>query len=161
MKRNTLLLLLALLTALVSSAAQDVGANDEKYALKAKPIQPQCEALSADENAAVTKASKELATADAAGKIRLLGELAKSCHRKSTEAIGLMLQDKDPLVRQAAVEALGYLGDTESIESLVELLDDPDWRVRFSLGIALCAFQKQNTSDAINISLAAITAYCC
>ena len=147
MKRN-ILLLLALLTALVSGTAQDLGANDEKYALKARPIQAQCEAMSAAENAAVTNASKELATADAAGKIRLLGELAKSCHRKSTEAIGLMLQDKDPLVRQAAVEALGYLGDTESVESLFELLDDPDWRVRFSLGVALCAFQKQHTSAA-------------
>ena len=87
MKRN-ILLLLALLTALVSGTAQDMGANDEKYALKARPIQAQCEALSAAENAAVTNASKELATADAAGKIRLLGELAKSCHRKSTEAVG-------------------------------------------------------------------------
>lgn len=146
MKRNTLLLLLALLTAVVSGTAQDMGANDEKYALKARPIQPQCAALSADDNAAVTKASKELATADAAGKIRLLGELGKSCHRKSAEAIGLTLQDKDPLVRQAAVEALGHLGDAESVESLLELLTDPDWRVRFSLGVALLAFQKSDTS---------------
>ncbi len=148
MNRNTLLLLLALLTALVSGAAQDMGANDEKYALKAKPIQPQCEALSADDNAAVAKASKELAMADAAGKIRLLGELAKSCHRKSAEAATLLLQNKDPLVRQAAVEALGHLGDPETIETLSEMGGDPDWRVRFSLGVTLCAFQKQDASVA-------------
>ena len=146
MKRNTLLLILALLTALVSTAAQDMGANDEKYALKVRPVPSQCEALREGDNALVNQASKELATANAAGKIRLLGELGKSCHKKSTEAIGLMLQDKDPLVRQAAVEALGHLGDSESIESLLEILPDPDWRVRFSLGVALCSFQKQVTS---------------
>lgn len=146
MKRNTLLLLLALCTALVSGTAQELGANAEKYALKAKPIAPQCEALSEGDNAAVSKASKELATADATTKIRLLSELGKSCHKKAAEAISLTLQDKDPLVRQAAVEALGQLGDADSVESLLDVLTDPDWRVRFSLGVALVAFQKSNTS---------------
>lgn len=146
MKRNTRLLLLMLLTGLVSTVAQDIGANDEKYALKTRPIHVQCEALSEGENAAVAKAGKELAAADSAGKIRLLGELSNSCHRKSVEAVSLMLQDKDPLVRQAAVEALGHLGDPETIDALTEMTTDADWRVRFSLGVALCAFQKANAS---------------
>ena len=159
MKRNTLLLWLMFLALTVSSLAQDMGANDEKYALKARPVPTQCEALGEGENAAVIKASKELATADTAGKIRLLSELGQSCQRKATEPIGLMLQDKDPLVRQAAVEALGHLGDPETIESLLELLPDPDWRVRFSLGIALCSFQKSvPTGRALNgLTLVAAT----
>jgi HEAT repeat protein len=148
MKKNPFFLCLALLTAIVNIFAQDMGANDEKYALKAKPVPSQCEALSEAENAAVSKASKELASADVAGKIRLLGELGKSCHKKSTEATGLVLQDKDPLVRQAAVEALGQLGDQESVESLLDLVTDPDWRVRFSLGAALLSYQKQFTNSA-------------
>lgn len=143
MKRNIFLLLTTLFLIGSSVVAQD---NEEKYALKAKPVPTQCEALTEDENAAVAKASKDLSSADAAGKIRILGELKKSCHRKAVEAIGTVLQDKDAMVRQAAVEALGHLGDQESIETLAEMTTDPDWRVRISVGYALCSFQKSNPS---------------
>lgn len=148
MKRNTHLLLLLLLTISLSLAAQGQATNEEKYALKARPVPTQCEALRAEDDAAVTQAAKQLASADAAGKIRLLGELAKSCHKKAVEAATQVLPDKDPLVRQAAVEALGQLGDVESIEMLTGLTEDPDWRVRFSLGVALCSFQKAAASVA-------------
>ncbi len=149
MKPNTLLTLLLLFTGLISGTAQDT--TEERYALKARPVPTQCESLREGEDAAVAQASKALANADTAGKIRLLGELAKSCHKKSGEAIALLLQDKDWTVRQAAVEALGQLGDPETIETLIEQVTDPDWRVRFSVGVALCAFQKGNaTAVALN-----------
>lgn len=149
MKPNTLLTLLLFLTSFVSSTAQDT--TEEKYALKARPVPTQCESLREGDDPTVTQASQTLASADAAGKIKLLGALAKSCHKKSGEAITLLLQDKEWAVRQAAVEALGQLGDADSIETLIEMVADPDWRVRFSVGFALCAFQKGNaTAAALN-----------
>ncbi|HEX4950878.1 MAG TPA: HEAT repeat domain-containing protein [Blastocatellia bacterium] len=154
MPKNTFLLIFIFLTGTLCAAAQDNP--EEKYALKARPLLTQCESLSETDNAAVTAALKSLGSADAAGKIRLLGELSKSCHRKSIEPIVLVLQDKDPLVRQAAVEALGHLGSEDAIDPLIEMAKDPDWRVRFSVGTALCAFQKQRSSYAALNHLAVV-----
>ncbi len=147
MKRNSLLTLLALLALSICVFAQE-KAVDEQYAIKARPLIQQCEELKDGEDAAVAKATQDLRVADAAGKIRLAGELGKSCHKKSADPLQLLLQDKDPLVRIAAVEALAQLGDEATIEPLIELTKDPDWRVRFAVGPALCAFQKQTSSYA-------------
>lgn len=141
-------LFLTLLTWLALSAVVAAQANDERYAIKVRPLMQQCEELKEGEDASVAKAAKELTTADAAGKIRLAGELSKTCHKKSSEPLQLLLQDKDPLVRIAAVDALGQLGDVDSIDALIEVVKDPDWRVRHASGPALCAFQKQKSSYA-------------
>jgi HEAT repeat protein len=148
MKIHILLLLLVLLAGFTSVLAQAPAASDEKYALQVKPLIQPCEALKDTEDAAITKTSKELPTADAATKIRLAGELGKSCNKNSTTPLTALLQDKEPLVRAAAAEALGQLGNPEAIEAMTELANDPDWRVRFAVGPALCAFQKQQASYA-------------
>ena len=147
MKRNSLLTPLVLLAFSICVFAQE-KAVDDQYAIKARPLIQQCEELKDGEDAAVAKAAQDLKTADAAGKIRLAGELGKTCHKKSADPLQLLLQDKDPLVRVAAIEALAQLGDEATIEPLIELAKDPDWRVRLAVGPALCAFQKQTSSYA-------------
>lgn len=147
MKRNSLLTLLALLALSLCVFAQEKTAA-EQYAIKAKPLIQQCEELKDGEDATVAKVTQDLKTAEAAGKIQLAEALGKSCHKKSADPLQRLLQDKDPLVRVAAVEALAQLGDEAAIDPLVELVKDPDWRVRFAVGPALCAFQKQTPSYA-------------
>lgn len=145
MQKNLFLTLLFWFALHAGVAAQT---NEERYAIKVRPLIQQCEELKEGEDANVAKAAKELTTADAAGKIRLAGELSKTCHKKSSEPLQLLLQDKDPLVRVAAVDALGQLGDVDSIDALIEIVKDTDWRVRHASGPALCAFQKQKSSYA-------------
>lgn len=147
MNRNSLLIILALLAFSVAIAAQD-KATDDQYAIKVRPLLQPCEELKEADDATIVKAGKDIATADSAEKIRLAGELGKTCNKKSTEPLLPLLQEKDPFVRIAAIEALAHLGNEEAIEPLVELAKDPDWRVRFALGPALCAFQKQKSSYA-------------
>ncbi|MBS1810911.1 MAG: HEAT repeat domain-containing protein [Acidobacteria bacterium] len=146
MKKYSFLILLLLILNLAASA-QDKSV-DEQYVIKVRPLIEPCEELKDADDAAVAKAIKDISTADSAGKIRLAGELGKSCHKKSAEPLVALLDDKDPLVKIAAVEALAHLGDEETIEALIQVGKDPDWRVRFATGPALCAFQKQKSSYA-------------
>ncbi|MFN7926454.1 MAG: HEAT repeat domain-containing protein [Blastocatellia bacterium] len=139
------LLLTLLLVLAVSAFAQE---NTDRFTLKVRPLPEQCEDLKTTDDGNVARLGKDLATADAAGKIRLAAELGKTCHKKSTEPLLTLLQDKDPLVRVAGIDALAHLGDEEAIEPLIEIVKDPDWRVRFVVGPALCAFQKQKPSYA-------------
>jgi HEAT repeat protein len=147
MHKNILLTLLALFALSLVVAAQE-SATDDRYAIKVRPLLQPCEELKEGEDAALAKITKDIATADAAGKIRLTAELGKSCHKKSSEPLQTLLQDKDPLVRIATIEALAQLGDADTIDAMIELTKDPDWRVRYAVGPALCAFQKQKSSYA-------------
>lgn len=150
MKRTSFLILPLFFLLTIGVCAQD-AAVDSQYAIKAKPLIQPCEELKDGEDAGLAKTIKDLATADAAGKIRLAGELGNSCHKKSVEPLLAILQDKDPLVRVAVVEALAKLGDEAAIDPLIEVIQDSDWRVRFAVGPALCAFQKQKPSySALN-----------
>ena len=146
MKKNILFALL--LTLNICAFAQE-KTIEEKYTIKVRPLIEPCEELKDADDAAVTKIIKDITTADAAGKIRLAEELGKSCNKKSTEPLIALTEDKDPLVRIAAVEALAHLGgDEDTIDALIKVVKDPDWRVRASVGPALCAFQKHKSSYA-------------
>jgi HEAT repeat protein len=60
-------------------------------------------------------------------------------------ALERSLEDKaeDPLVRGYAAEALGYLGESASLEPLLQQLDDPDICVRY-----WCVFALGQIGDA-------------
>jgi HEAT repeat protein len=146
--KSTIFFPVLLLFAFVPGVTAQEKTAPEQYVIQARPLLQQCEELKDGEEDNIAAARKTLVTADAAEKIRLAKELGKSCHKKSADALVLLLQDSDPLVRVAAIEALGTLGDAETIDSLIEIANDPDWRVRFALGPVLCAFQKQKSSYA-------------
>lgn len=54
-----------------------------------------------------------------------------------TEAELARVCDPDPLVRSDAVVKLGMLGDAEAVPTLIEALNDREWRVRTAAARAL------------------------
>lgn len=55
----------------------------------------------------------------------------------AVKKLQLLVKDDAPLVRSAAVKALGAIGDTASYEYISLALYDPDWHVRFNAVKAL------------------------
>ena len=133
--------------------AQNTAKTDEKFALKVPTIIEQCESLSEAENPVIAKLSKDLATQSSEQKIKAAETFAGTCSKKAVDPLISLLADTDPLVRVAAVEALGKLGDRESARNLEELYGDPDWRVRYVLGSALFAFPVFVTRAGANNSI--------
>lgn len=128
--------------------------QEEQLRPAAQPLYEQCAARTS------TVAGKRVVDAQVVrlksssppDRVRAAGDLAKSCDARATmPLVTLLKEDKDPLVRAAAVNALGHLGDPESIEPLRAALADTDSRVLFELGPALCAFQSYKASyDVLN-----------
>ena len=133
--------------------SQTATKPDEKFALKVPTVMEQCESLSEAENPIIAKLSKDLATQSSEQKIKTAETFAASCSKKAVDPLISLLADADPLVRVAAVEALGKFGDRESSRNLEELYGDPDWRVRYVLGSALFAFPVFVTRAGANNSL--------
>ncbi len=138
MKIKLFLTALLLSFSVFSSQAQDAAEND-KFMPKARPIIQQCELKDADDPV-ITKAAKDIATADNAAKIKIAADLGNTCNKKSTPVLLTLLQEKDTDVRIAAIEALGRLGDEEAVEPLADLRTEPNWKLRFALGPVLAAF---------------------
>src|SRR5678816_119919 len=108
--------------------------QDEHLRPAAQPLYEQCAARTS------TVAGKRVVDAQAvrlkssspADRVAAAGELAKSCDARATmPLVTLLKEDKDPVVRAAAVNALGHLGDPESIEPLRAAIADTDSRVVF------------------------------
>jgi HEAT repeat protein len=55
----------------------------------------------------------------------------------AVEYLIINLWDEDRMVRLAAVDALGEIGDVRAFEHLESMLDDPDSDVRFACVVAL------------------------
>ncbi len=146
--------------------AQDAAKPGGKFSLKVPTVAAQCESLSEADNPVIEKLIKDLAApaADEKGKtvaissetkIKAAETFSTSCHKKAVEPLISLLADTDPLVRVAAVEALGKLGDVESATNLADLYGDPDWRVRYALGTALFAYPVFVVRAAANNNIAA------
>ena len=95
---------------------------------------------------------ESLKSAEVDIRIQAAERLAHSCDRRAVLPLTRMLKDdKSPLARAAASQALGQLGDRETIDPLLEAIVDPDWQVRAQVGRALCSFQVHRASyDVLN-----------
>lgn len=129
--------------------------QEEQLRPAAQPLYEQCAARTSTVagKRVVDAQAARLKSSSPADRVRGAEELAKSCDARATvPLLTLLKEDKDPVVRSAAVNALGHLGDPESIEPLRAAIADPDSRVLFELGPALCAFQNYKASyDTLNM----------
>jgi HEAT repeat protein len=60
----------------------------------------------------------------------------------------LAIIDRDMLVREAAIGALGDIADASALPALATVLNDPDWRIRAAVARAMGSF-KPSDADAI------------
>jgi len=65
------------------------------------------------------------------------------------EYLVINLWDDDKLVRLAAVDALGSIGDRRAFEHLVRMLGDPDHDVRFACVVALGNLDDKRAIDPL------------
>jgi HEAT repeat protein len=121
---------------------------------QALPLVEQCAALAENSGEEITRALAALGAKDAKGVRSVEGlvaaakKLAAGCEQRAVVPLVALLADEDALVRAAAVEALGKLGDRGTLDALLGMTSDPDWRVRQALGRALCAFHQPRASYA-------------
>jgi len=129
--------------------------QEEQLRPAAQPLYEQCAARTSTVAAkrVVDAQVARLKSSSPSDRVRAAEELAKSCDARATlPLVTLLKEDKDAGVRAAAANALGHLGDPESIEPLRAAIADPDSRVLFELGPALCAFQNYKASyDTLNM----------
>jgi HEAT repeat protein len=100
---------------------------------------------------------RQLSDPVASRRVTALGVLARDCIRPSFDAVLAALRDDDPLVRIAAIEAIGTLRDPgasdeqkgEIIAQLLPLAHDADWRVRAALSRTLASFHVYQASNAV------------
>ena len=121
---------------------------------RAEALYQQCESLdkgTADAQSLI-RDIESLKSADVNMRIQAAERLAGSCDRRAVLPLtGMLKNDKSPLARAAASQALGQLGDREMIDPLLEAIADPDWQVRAQVGRALCSFQVHRASyDVLN-----------
>lgn len=132
---------------LAASAVGAAGAEEQAGRIVARPLFEQCAELgSFEERTRGPRAA--LKGADPAAKAGALSALGRSCDSQAAGLVIPFLRDPDAGVRIAAIEALGALGDRTAIEPLIEAIPDTDWRVRASLGRALCSFQVYQSNNA-------------
>lgn len=81
--------------------------------------------------------------------LRALGALG---HPAAKPAVLRGLDRSDPEARAEAAEAAGRIGMVEAIERLAELLDDPDWWVRFRAGEALVRLRPDGVEQMRRIA---------
>ncbi|MBK7597930.1 MAG: HEAT repeat domain-containing protein [Acidobacteria bacterium] len=139
MKRRHVLLA-GLLIACLTTAIEAQTRPSRAHSL---PVVDQCPSLSSGIGAddAVGKAIEKLKSEESVQRLEAAKQLSQACDRRATDPLIDMLKDEDPSIRIAAVEALGKLGDPDSISSIALLTADPDWRVRKSLISSLTAFK--------------------
>ncbi len=71
--------------------------------------------------------------------------IAKFVAKGKSEKVVSLLKNKDAAVRKAAIEALGKIGDDNSLNTLVVLLRDPDAATRIGAVQALGQFSRGDT----------------
>jgi HEAT repeat protein len=78
-----------------------------------------------------------------------LGEAGSSCPSPGVDAlVATARTHPDPLCREAAVAALGSIGDLRSLDAVIEALDDRV-AVRRRAAVALAAFDDPRGDDAL------------
>jgi HEAT repeat protein len=83
-------------------------------------------------------------------KIALITQVRRACQPASVARLLVPLEDEDPQVRLAAIEALGQIQQPEVIEPLVERVGrETDWQVRTALAWSLASFQSHLPSSAV------------
>ena len=83
-------------------------------------------------------------------KIVLIGRVRRACQPASVARLLVPLEDEDPQVRLAAIEALGQIQQPEAIEPLVDRIGrETDWQVRTALAWSLASFQTHLSSSAV------------
>jgi HEAT repeat protein len=151
--RNFPLALVCLLIFVASACGQaPTSMAETTYTPRADPLYQQCASLDGSP-ASKGKVEAQLAalkSGDAAARVKAAEELARSCDRQaSAPLLTAAKEDKDLGVRVAAITALGQLGDRETIDPLIELINDPDWHIQLPLSRALCSFQVERASYAV------------
>jgi len=61
----------------------------------------------------------------------------RSTQPQSVDSLIQSLEDKNDSIRQAAIEALGTIGDPQAVESLIPILDDSNESIRLATVVAL------------------------
>lgn len=121
---------------------------------RAEPLYERCASLesTSGRNEKVEAALASLKSDDVSSRKNAVETLARACDRRAVKPlIASARSDTDTGVRVAAIEALGTLGDREAIDPLLELIDDPDWRIRLPISRTLCSFQVDRASyDVLN-----------
>ncbi|HMV46851.1 MAG TPA: HEAT repeat domain-containing protein [Blastocatellia bacterium] len=116
--------------------------------IRALPLYEKCEALS--DNASAPAAIAALKDKDTEKRIKAAASLAKACDARATNPLLAVARDDEEIAaRVAAVEALGQLGDQQAIDSLIEMIESSDWRVRVALARTLTSFQVYRASNAV------------
>jgi len=83
-------------------------------------------------------------------KVALIARVRRACQPASAARLLVPLEDEDPQVRLAAIEALGQIQQPEVIEPLVERVGrETDWQVRTALAWSLASFQSHLPSSAV------------
>jgi HEAT repeat protein len=143
---------LRILTVGMLLAAFSLSPPDERPqpdAVRAVPLYTPCQPATA-KGSRVASDLKDLASSAAEARRAAAARLAQTCDRQATAPLlALARDDRDPLVRVAAVEALGVIGDPAAIDPLIEMISDPDYRVRIALARTLCSFQTWRASYAV------------
>lgn len=64
------------------------------------------------------------------------------------------LEDEDPTVPEAGIDALGVLANTsrnaEALEQLLKLVPDPNWRMRYRTALALRRYSDERAKAALD-----------
>ncbi|MCW5966868.1 MAG: HEAT repeat domain-containing protein [Blastocatellales bacterium] len=149
LKRSLFIPALALL-----GGAACAQAPPSSFTPRVEPLYERCASLDgvSGANEKVEAAIASLKSGDVSSRKNAAETLARACDRRAVEPlVASAKSDTDTGVRVAAIEALGRLGDREAIDPLLELIDDPDWRVRLPLSRTLCSFQVDRASyDVLN-----------
>ena len=74
--------------------------------------------------------------------------IAKFVAKGKTDKVISLLKNKDIAVKQAAIAALGEIGDDNCLNTLVVLLRDPDAAIRQSAVRALGTFSTSDTRSS-------------
>lgn len=148
------IVLLAVWSALLFVAAACAQAPAEELVPKVEPLYTQCKSLdgAASESAKVEAALAGMKSEAAEARVTAAGQLGRSCDRRAVEPLLKMArEDREVEARVAAIKALGELGAPETIDPLLELIDDPDWRIKLPLSRTLCSFEQHRSSyDVLN-----------
>lgn len=86
---------------------------------------------------------KELYAAEAEVRAAAVEALGEQEYQSASEAMTLLLKDKEWKVRSKAARTLGFIGSMQAIPSLQEMLKDEEWWVRTNAETAIEAINER------------------
>lgn len=156
------LLLLTIWGSILSVPVLAQRYDAEELEIRARPLIEPCRPVAGAEKR-IAEALAGLKSTTPLRRREAIDGLARLCHPAGLEAVTGVLADDDPEIRRAAIVAIGQLRDLrvaqppqplESasdplVDSLIRLVRDPDWRVRFALTRTLASLQVYQASNTI------------